>query len=487
MKLFRFRGGVHPASNKRSTAEQSIQPLPMPKRLYIPLQQHIGAPAAPEVEVGQHVLKGQLLAHSQGMISAPVHAPTSGTVIAIDDFTAPHPSGLPVRTITLEADGEDKWISCNVTSSPFTLTPAEIAARVGAAGIVGLGGATFPAAVKLNSGLKEQINTLIINGGECEPYLTCDDRLMQERPKEVIDGVLLITHALQAQQALIAIEDNKPDALKALQEASSHYSHVKVIKVPSLYPMGSEKQLIRTLTGLEVPAGGRATDIGIVVHNVATAYAVHNAIRSGQPLISRIVTVSGGAIKNPTNVEVPLGTLVSDLLDYCGLKDDPARLLVGGPMMGQVLPHTHVPVIKGCNGIIALTKEDISKQQVKPCIRCGQCVSVCPVGLLPLEMAARINKGDIDSAVKYGLPDCISCGSCSYVCPAHIPLVHYFNYAKGELVTQKVQQTQADKFRELTKARSERLDRIKKAKQQAAEERKKARQAKAAASKASAS
>jgi electron transport complex protein RnfC len=479
LRRLRFRGGVHPESNKHSTTNREIEPLPLPARLYLPVQQHIGAPAEPIVKAGDHVLKGQLLAHSEGAVSAPVHASTSGTVVAVEPFTASHASGLPVRTIILEPDGREIWEERAYGGDPLAMPPEEIAVRVGAAGIVGMGGAAFPAAVKLNLGSRQSVHTLVINGGECEPYLTCDDRLMQERPREIIDGVRIMLRALGADTARIAIEDNKPYAVAAMTAAAAAYPNVHVTAVPSLYPMGSEKQMIQALTGQEVPAGKLSADIGIVVHNVATAHAVHRALRREQPLISRIVTVGGGAVATPRNLEVPLGTLVSDLLDACGLKDTPARLLAGGPMMGMVLPHARVPVVKGTNGIIALTREEVSARAERPCIRCGRCVNACPCGLLPLEMAARARHGDINGAADYGLTDCISCGSCSYVCPANIPLVQYFNFAKGSLATQREEKRRADETRRLAAERTARLEAVKAARAQQAAERKRAAAAKA--------
>jgi len=486
MKLFRFRGGIHPDAHKTPTADKPIETLPIPERLYVPLQQHVGAPANPEVAVGQTVFKGQLLAHSQGLISAPVHAPTSGKVIAIGDFTAPHPSGLPVRTITLEADGADRWIETAAAEDPFSLDPDEISIRVGAAGIVGMGGATFPSAVKLKINPRSPVQTLIINGGECEPYLTCDDRLMRERADAIVDGIRIMQHGLQCQRALIAIEDNKPEAIAAMTRACDDLDSIEVVKVPSLYPMGSEKQMIQTLTGMEIPAGMRATDIGVIVHNVGTAYAVHDALRQGRPLVARVVTISGGAIARPANLEVPIGVLIDDLLRHCGgTAQEPARLLMGGPMMGQVLPHTHVPVIKGSNGVIALTAAEIRLGAESPCIRCGSCISACPCGLLPLEMAARARKGDVDGAVDYGVMDCISCGSCAYVCPANIPLVQYFNYAKGQLATNSAAKMRGEETRKLAEKRKIRIEREAEAKAEARRRAKEAAQrAKAAREKA---
>jgi len=478
MKLFRFRGGVHPEGHKQATGAQSIDVLPIPKFLYIPVQQHVGAPAEPAVRPGYHVLKGRLLAHSQGTISAPVHAPTSGTIVDIVEQTAPHPSGLPVRMLVLETDGKDEWIETEACTNPFELSPQEISARVGAGGVVGMGGAAFPSAVKLQQGNTKPIRTLIINGGECEPYLTCDDRLMQERAQEIIDGIRIMMHTTRAPRAVVAIEDNKPDAIAMMRQAAHLFANVTIVPVPSLYPMGSDRQMIHTLTGLEVPSGRRSADIGVLMHNVGTAFAVHETIRKGRPLLSRIVTVGGGAVRNPRNLEVPIGTQVSELFDYCGgFTETPERILMGGPMMGQVMPHMNVPVIKGTSGVIALTKKEITQQQTMPCIRCGSCAQVCPCGLLPMELAARSNKGQFDNAVDYGLLDCISCGSCSYVCPSHIPLVQYFDYAKGVIASQRRDKQKATETRELAKQRTQRLEREAEAKARAAEARKAQRQA----------
>ncbi|MBI1423324.1 MAG: electron transport complex subunit RsxC [Gammaproteobacteria bacterium] len=478
MKLFRFRGGVHPEGHKQATGTRPIEVFPLPQRLYIPVQQHAGAPAEPTVKPGHHVLKGRLLAHGQGTISAPVHAPTSGTIVDIVDHTAPHPSGLPVRTLILEPDGKDEWMQTEPVINPFELDPDEIAVRVGASGVVGMGGAAFPSAVKLQQGKTKSIKTLIINGGECEPYLTCDDRLMQERAQEIIDGVRIMLHATRAPRALIAIEDNKPDAIFSMRQAANLFENLTVVPVPSLYPMGSDRQMIHTLTGLEVPSGRRSADIGVLMHNVGTAYAVHNAIRKSRPLVSRIVTVGGGAVREPRNLEVPIGTLMKDLFEYCGgFSETPQRILMGGPMMGQVMPNTDVPIIKGTSGIIALTRKEITQQQTMPCIRCGSCAQVCPCGLLPMELAARSNKGQFDNAVDYGLLDCISCGSCSYVCPSHIPLVQYFEYAKGVIASQRRDKQKATETRELALQRTQRMQREAEAKARAAEARKAQRQA----------
>ncbi|MCU7938886.1 MAG: electron transport complex subunit RsxC [gamma proteobacterium symbiont of Bathyaustriella thionipta] len=465
-KLFKIRGGVHPDDCKTLSADKPIVDLPMPQVLHIPLQQHIGAAAEPLVNRGDLVKKGQLLARSQGAISAPVHAPTSGRIMGVGGYPANHPSGLLVRTITLKPDDHNEWIdSLEPSSDPFLLTPEEISQKVTKAGIVGMGGATFPSAVKLKLRTRYDLHTLVINGAECEPYLTCDDLLMQEESSDVLDGVRLMAHALGVDKIIIAIENNKPLAQQAMARAANSFDTVQVVGLPTRYPMGSEKHLVQTLTGKETPARGLTADIGIVVHNVATALAVHNALRYGYPLIARVMTVSGGAIKEPLNVRVPLGTPLTNLIEFCGgFKEEPEKLISGGPMMGQPLASTRVPVVKGSNGLLALTAEEIKSQQEMPCIRCASCVQACPCGLIPLEMATNIRTGSLDASVNLGLLDCIACGSCSYVCPSHIPLVQYFNYAKGELASRQRSQHKQGETKRLAEARSERMEAIKKAK-----------------------
>ena len=482
-KLFKIRGGVHPEPNKHLSAGRAITHMPLADRLFIPLQQHIGAPAEPVVRRGEKVLKGQLLANSQGMISAPVHAPTSGTVLAVSKHPAPHPSGLPVRTVIIEPDGEQRWIDIKLPyQDPFSLDPDEIATRVSAAGIVGMGGATFPSAVKLNLRKRFKLQQLIINAAECEPYLTCDDQLMRENADDIIDGICIMMHALQVSKAIVAIEANKPEAIKAMQEAAKALPEITVVKVPVQYPMGSEKHLVQTLTGKETPARALTADIGVVVHNVATANAVQQCIRHGRPLIDRVVTVSGGAVKTPGNYLTPIGTPVSMLLDVAGgFDEEPSRLISGGPMMGQPLPSTKVPIVKGSGGILALTAAETASKPAMPCIRCGSCVTACPCGLLPLEMANRARANDFDGAVKFGLMDCIACGSCSYVCPSHIPLVQYFNFAKGALTEKQRAQHKQEETRRLAEARTIRMEAIAKAKKEAMAKRKQEMAAKKAA------
>ena len=474
MRLFKIRGGVHPKGRKELSAARPIEDLPMPALLHIPLQQHIGALATPAVRRGQRVARGQVLANSQGMISAPVHAPTSGRIVGIGSYPAHHASGLNVRTISLQPDGEDRWADdIQGVSDPLGLHPEEIAARVAAAGVVGMGGATFPSAVKLNLRKRYTLHTLVINGAECEPYLTCDDRLMRERPEQVLDGIRIMAHALGVSEVVIAIESNKPEARAAMEQAAKAFDTIRAAHIPAQYPMGSEKHLVQTLTGRETPARGLTADIGVVVHNPATAFAVHEALRFGRPLVSRVMTVTGGAIRRPANLRVPLGTPLQDLIDHCdGFTGKPARLISGGPMMGQPLPSTRIPTVKGSNALLALTEKETTRREAMPCIRCASCVRACPCGLLPLEMAARTRIGDLTGVVKLGLMDCIGCGSCSYVCPAHIPLVQYFNYAKGEMAARDRAKQKQTETKRLAEQRTQRMEAIKRAKRAAMAKRK---------------
>jgi electron transport complex protein RnfC len=453
------RWGVHPDDNKRPAADAPLRTLPPPARVYMPLHQHVGGAARPVVLVGQRVLKGELLAAAQGNISAPIHAPVSGIVSAIGEVTAPHPSGMGFAAITIDSDFEGRWIETDPVADPFALAPEEIVRRTAAAGVVGLGGATFPAAVKFVLGKRLAVSTLIVNGGECEPYLSSDDRIMRDFAEQVVDGARIVMHAIGAREALVGIEDNKPEAIAAMTKAAEAFPEVKIRPVPARYPMGSDKQLIQTLTGKEVPADARAAEVGVLVHNVSTCAAVHKAIRLGQPLVERIVTLNGGAVAHPGNIFAPLGTLIDELLAFCELKETPARLILGGPMMGTRLLHGKVPLVKGASGILAFNAREAMVPEAGPCIRCGNCTQACPMGLLPLEMAARIRTGHLDAAVDFALSDCISCGCCAYVCPSHIQLVQYFSHAKGQLAARERATLRTEAARRLIEARTARLER----------------------------
>ena len=488
MNLFKhFLGddwGVHPDDHKRPAADAPVRVMPVPARLYLPLQQHLGGPARPVVLVGQKVKKGERIAEAQGMVSAPLHAPTSGIIAAVTEVTAPHPSGLTLPAIILEADGADEWCALSACDDPFALEPAEIGKRVAAAGVVGLGGAAFPSAVKLVGASRAQVSTLVMNGGECEPYLSCDDRLMRDAAVGIVDGIRIMLHATGAQVALVGIEDNKPEAVAAMTAAAAGFPNVKVRAVPARYPMGSEKRLIQVLTGIEVPADGRPADVGVIVHNVGTALAVRAAVREGKPLIARLVTVNGACASAPGNIEVRIGTLAEEVIAFAGgLKGEGlglARRVMGGPMMGMQIPHWRVPVVKGSSGILALDANEVAEQEPNPCIRCGSCVKACPMGLLPLEMSARIRTEAFDEAINLGLKDCIACGCCAYVCPSRIPLVQYFVHAKGELASQDRAKLRTEATKKLAQQRQERLDREAREKAEAAAKRKAEREAAAA-------
>jgi len=486
MNLFKtFLGhgwGVHPADHKQPAADAPARKLPVPPRLHLMLSQHVGAPAQPVVLVGQKVRKGELIAAAQGNISAPLHAPTSGIITAIGEITAPHASGLPGMAISLDTDGDERWVDSELPADPYALAPADIANRIAAAGVVGLGGATFPSSVKLNLGRRSSIDTLIINGSECEPYLSCDDRLMRDRASEIVSGIRLMLIATGAKVARVGIEDNKPAAIAAMREAASRFGEIAIHTVPARYPMGSDRQLIVELTGREVPSDARAADVGVIVHNVGTAWASHQAVCLNRPLVSRLMTLNGNATSMPGNYDVLLGTLVSDLIAFTGgQRGEIARLVMGGPMMGTVLPHTRVPVVKGTSGILLLDAAEAAAFEPEACIRCGSCVKACPMGLLPLEMSARIRNEDLDGAVGFGLVDCIACGCCAYVCPSHIPLVQYFYHAKGELSARQRSQLRSEATKKMASARQERLDREAREKVEAAARRKAERAAAQAA------
>ncbi|MDO8810629.1 MAG: electron transport complex subunit RsxC, partial [Gallionella sp.] len=344
-------------------------------------------------------------------------------------------------------------------ADPFTADAHTINDRVAQSGIVGMGGAAFPSAIKLNLGEQKKLEILLLNGAECEPYLTCDDRVMREYPDEIIDGARIMAHALGTPRVIIAIEQNKPQAISIMTKAASAFPNIEVIGVPVQYPMGSERHLVQAVTGRETPARKLTADLGVVVHNVSTTRAVHHAVRFGRPLVERVVTVSGGAIREPKNVMTPIGTKETDLVEFCGgFASRPESVVNGGPMMGQPLPTLDVPVVKGTSGILALTAEEINDHPTNACIRCGSCITVCPCGLSPVEMSAFIRKDKLEVAAKLGVMDCFSCGSCSYVCPSHIPLVHYFNYAKGVLNDLERESRKNERIKALAEVRVIRIE-----------------------------
>ena len=480
-RIWDIPGGIHPAERKELSNRTPIQPAPLPKRLTLPLNQHIGAPAEPVVAAGERVLKGQLIAAANGFVSVPVHAPTSGTVSFIGPQPYPHVSGMLAPAIVIDSDGLDEWIALTPQPDYRHLESSALVELIRQAGISGLGGAGFPTAVKLNARPTQKIHTLIINGTECEPYISADDLLMRERASELISGIDILVQLIQPDHVLIGIEDNKPEAIAAVRQALAERSYqLKVF--PTKYPSGGEKQLIQILTGVEVPSGGLPADIGMLCQNVGTCVAIHNAVIHGKPLISRITTLTGEALAQPMNVEVLLGTPAGELLEFAGLdRGKLNRLIMGGPMMGFTLPDFAVPVIKTTNCLLASTTAELPPPPpAMPCIRCGECAEACPASLLPQQLHFFAIGQEHEQLKAHNLFDCIECGACAYVCPSSIPLVQYYRAAKGEIRDLEQKQLKAEQSKQRFELRQERLRRAEEQK----EAERQARAAKAAQAKA---
>ena len=460
LTVWDIHGGIHPPERKELSNRTPVRQMPLPKRLVLPLSQHLGASAEPCVAVGEQVLKGQLLAEAAGFVSAPVHAPTSGIVSFIGPQPYPHPSGMLSNAIVIDSDGRDQWIELHPHTDYRQLPPEQLLDVIHQAGISGLGGAGFPTAVKLTAPPTQTIHTLIINGTECEPYITADDLLMREKAAELVAGIEVLEYLIKPQQVLIGIEDNKPEAIEAVRAAIGDRPYV--LKVfPTKYPSGGEKQLIQILTGEEVPSGGLPADIGMLCQNVGTCVAVHDAVLLGKPLISRITTLTGEALAQPMNVEALIGTPVSELLAFAGLDSGKLnRLIMGGPMMGFTLPSLDVPLIKTTNCLLASTAQELPPPPpALPCIRCGECAEVCPASLLPQQLHFFALGQEHDQLKAYNLFDCIECGACAYVCPSSIPLVQYYRAAKGEIRALEQKQQKAEHSRQRFEMRQERLRR----------------------------
>lgn len=464
-RLFNFNGGVKPATNKNDSTRTPIARLALPPQLVIPLHQNVGGTPHPLVTAGQHVLKGQMIGAADGNMSSAVHASTSGTVLAVEPRLMPHTSGLSALCVVVEPDGEDRWIETEPIHH-HSLPSDEVRDALRDAGVVGLGGAVFPSHMKLRPGRQAPMQTLVINGAECEPFITCDDMLMRERADQVLRGVAIMRDLLQAAEAVIGIEDNKPEAVAAMQAAAARLGEaaISVVAVPTRYPAGGAKQLIRVLTGIEVPHGRRSTDYGVQCFNVGTAYAIREAIELGRPLISRVVTVAGN-VDRPGNYEVLFGTPMDYLVRHAGLRGDTDCFIMGGPMMGLRMPAFDVPVVKATNCVIAASPVLFAPPPPEmPCIRCGECVRACPADLQPFEMYWHSRSRNFGKAQEYHLFDCIECGCCAYVCPSHIPLVDYYRFAKTEIWARERQKDAADSARERFEFRNERVEREKREK-----------------------
>ncbi|WP_455207973.1 electron transport complex subunit RsxC [Kaarinaea lacus] len=468
-RLYNFKGGVRLREHKRESTSSPVARAQLPEKIILPLHQHIGTPARPIVVPGERVLKGQVVAEAGNNVSAPIHASTSGTVLAIEDHAIPHPSGLPASSIIIKTDGKDEaTIGFGMPRDASLFSPDQLRDAIKQAGIVGLGGAGFPSYLKL-ANQEKKVTTLILNGVECEPYITCDQMLMREHPVDIVRGLNIMQRTLGVSHCIIAIENNKPKELELMQQAIYEVGtdQIELVQVPTAYPAGGEKQLIQTLTGKEVPSQGLPMDIGIVCHNVGTAYAIARAIEHNEPLISRYITVAGSVAKARV-LEVLIGTPVSHLIEQCGgNRKTLSRVIMGGPMMGFALHDDEVPVVKTTNCI--LVNSVISDVPLPsrnsfpmPCIRCGACTEACPIGLLPQQLYWYARAKEFDRVQDYNLFDCIECGCCDYVCPSQIPLVQYYRYAKTTIWQQEKEKIFSDISRQRHEFHNQRLEREKK-------------------------
>ncbi|WP_350261865.1 electron transport complex subunit RsxC [Pantoea sp. BJ2] len=464
-KLWDFQGGIHPPEMKTQSNGTPLSQLPLPERFIIPLKQHIGHEGEICVAPGDKVLRGQPLTFGGGRM-LPVHAPTSGTIEEIAPHMTAHPSGLSELCIFLRADGEDRWTTLDPQPDYRALSREEAVKRIHNAGIAGLGGAGFPTATKLRGGLRG-VKTLIINAAECEPYITADDRLMRDCAAEVLEGCRILAWVLQAERVLIGIEDNKPEAIAALKQALGGDLELQIRVIPTKYPSGGAKQLTQILTGLEVPHGGRSTDIGVLMQNVGTAWAVKRAIVDGEPITERVVTLTGAALARPRNVWGRLGTPISHLLQHAGFTPGSRQMVImGGPLMGFTLPSLNVPLVKISNCILAPSASEMGNdQQEQSCIRCSACADACPAKLLPQQLFWYSQGGDHEKARAHNIDDCIECGACAYVCPSNIPLVQYYRQEKAELRAIDLEAKRTAEAKARFEARLARLEREKQARE----------------------
>ncbi|HCH69356.1 MAG TPA: electron transport complex subunit RsxC [Colwellia sp.] len=481
-KFWHFHGGIHPPEQKAITSGKPIKHLPLPKQLILPLQQNIGRQGDLLVEVGDKVLKGQALTQSSNPMAVPVHAPTSGTITAIKKSVIAHPSGLSELCLFIDVDGEDTWKKREICQDFSKLSHQDIIKKIADAGIAGMGGAGFPTHIKVNT--KQDINFLIINAAECEPYISADDLLICEQSEAIVDGIKILDQLLTPAFILIGIEGNKPRAIKALQQATQHNDKIKVCVLPTKYPSGGEKQLIKILTGNEVNSGTLPIDLGIVVQNIATCFAISDAVINDIPLIRRVVTLTGRALSKPQNLWVLLGTQVSYLLNQTGFVREVSEtksapnspqpnppVIMGGPLMGFSILNEQVPIVKTSNCILAPSKIEMPSafdnySNEVECIRCGQCADVCPSQLLPQELQWSAKAKDHQQLIELNLFDCIDCGACAYVCPSQIPLVQYYRVAKAEIRQQRQLDIKAEKAKARFEARKLRLEQEKTARKE---------------------
>ncbi|WP_210447482.1 electron transport complex subunit RsxC [Vibrio crassostreae] len=460
--IWNFPGGVHPAENKKQSNTTDIVHARLPEEIVLPVKQHIGKPGNLLVAAGDTVLKGQQLTALDTGFTLPVHAPTSGVITAIEPRTTAHPSGLSEMCVVIKPDGLDTWIEKHPVEDFSTKTSDELLDVIRQAGISGMGGAGFPTAKKLQSGLG-RTDILIVNAAECEPYITSDDKLLQEHAEEVLKGIEVVEHILQPKLTVIGIEDNKPDAIKALEIAAKD-KDIVIRVIPTKYPSGGEKQLIKILTNKEVPAGGIPADIGVLVQNVGSLYSIKRAVIDGEPVVNRVVTLTGKTFKQPRNVWALLGTPVHELLEEFGYKADKKlpRLILGGPMMGFTLPHANVPITKTSNCILAPTRREISPSTYEmECIRCSACAEACPASLLPQQLQWHAKANELDKCEELNIKDCIECGACAFVCPSEIPLVQYYRQAKAEIKTRKDEAAAAERAKIRFEEKNARMERDK--------------------------
>ncbi|RLE14270.1 electron transport complex subunit RsxC [Candidatus Aerophobetes bacterium] len=431
MRTRTFRQGVHPPEEKELSKDKKIERIPPPPQLIIPLSQHTGAPCRPLVEKKEKVEEGQKIGDHDAFISCPVHSSLSGEVISIEK--SPHPTLGEAEAIIIKPDEKDKkdWPTMEVDLS--SLSPENIRKKVREAGIAGMGGAAFPTHVKLSPPPGKNIDSVILNGCECEPYLTADYRLMMEKAEECLFGLRAIMKTVEAKKAYIGIEDNKKDTIHLMQKTVEGEDEIEVVPLKTKYPQGGEKMLIKAILGREVPSGGLPFDVGVVVNNVGTAFAIFEAIKKEKPLIERVITVTGRGVERPSNLLVPIGTPLRHILNYCGLKENAKAVIIGGPMMGIAQFSLDTPVIKGTSGVLVLTEDEIVDDKERPCIRCSRCVDHCPVGLLPTILAKLVKAERWESLKEFNIMDCIECGCCTYVCPSKIPIVQLIKWGKNEL------------------------------------------------------